>query len=119
MMATESAPLIQTDLSADGQWSDILSAGSGVVISYTVTGVFGGKVTMQGATLWRDTQPVWITLAEFDAPAAGLSYPLVGDWIFRIGFQSGDYSGGTATARIYRGEDDDNRFLMTRARTVA
>lgn len=117
-MATNSNPLIETVLTGAGQWSDTLSAGSGVVISYTVTGVFSGKLTMQGATEWRDTQPVWIPLAEFDASVAGMSYPLVGNWIFRIGFQVGDYTSGSATVRLYRGEDDDSRLIMTRARST-
>ena len=108
-----SNPLIVNELDGDGQWSDTLTV-SDWDFSYTVTGTFDGTLTMQAATEWRDLDPVWIDIAEFEKPTAGLSYVMKGAWMVRIGFQAGGWVSGSAEVRLYRGEDENARRVVTK-----
>lgn len=108
-----SNPLTENSVAGSDAWSDTLEVENNA-FSFTITGAFVGTLTLQVATEWRDLAPAWIDDQTFDKPRADMSWPLQGKWLVRIGFKAGDYTSGSATIRLYRGEDDGSRAIVTK-----
>lgn len=111
---TDTAPLVRSDLTGDDQWTDEVVVVDDT-IGIAIFGTFDGVVTVQVKPYWRDTETDWIDDAQYKAPAYDVSVPVKGAVGVRIGFKSGDYGSGTATALIYGGEPTGKRYLVTRA----
>lgn len=111
---TSTAPLVRSDLAGDDQWTDEVVV-TDDTIGIAIYGSFDGTVTVQLKPYWRDAETDWIDDAQYKAPTLDFSVPVKGAVGVRIGFKTGDYNSGTATAMIYRGEDDGKRYMVTRA----
>lgn len=112
-MMLDNTPLTETAVAGDDEWSDTLEVENNM-FSFTITGTFTGTLTLQVATEWRDLAPEWIDNQTFDKPTAGMSWVLQGKWLIRVGFKTGDYGSGSATVRLYRGEERDARSVVTK-----
>lgn len=77
----------------------------------SITGTFVGTISLQVAPVWRDVpEPAWVDAATYTGPAAAQSRVLVETWLVRAGFETGNYTSGTAVVSINAGEQQNQRF---------
>lgn len=108
-------PLTAATLSADDTWTDPVEVTDSAV-GISVTGTYASAITIQVKPMWRDLDIPW---AYFDLIAGEkliITSVMPGRVMVRAGFAPGDYSSGAALVAVYRGEDDAQRYVVTKAK---
>lgn len=108
------APLVQAELTADGDKSDLLEVQDwDFQVAVWADPSFIGIVTIDMRVLWRDVTSQWIAMDTFTT-SGFKAYPQMKGRV-QVRATASSWSGGTARVLLYRGEPNTQRTVVTRA----